>query len=102
MSPEALVVGMCVGITGLVTVLCAWMAHDADQRRAVAETLLAETEARLRETELSMVNCQRAMVNEREAGAGGEVVLWTEWSGWKGWIAAQTVVDGHRILVWFN
>ena len=30
MSPAAVVVGMCIGIAGLVTVLCAWMAHDAD------------------------------------------------------------------------
>lgn len=101
MSPAAVVVGMCLAISVLVTVLCAWMAHDADQRRVVAEEEAAVLAARLRvvERELAMVNGQLSMVNE---AAGGEAVLWTEWSGWTGWLAAQTVVDGRRIRVWFN
>ena len=84
-----------------VTVLCAWMAHDADQRRVAAEEEAADAVARLRvvERELAMVNGQLSMVNE---AAGEEVVLWSEWTGWTGWMGAQTVVDGHRIWVWFN
>lgn len=101
MSPASVAVGMCIGIAGLVTVLCAWMAHDADQRRVAAEEEAADAVARLRvvERELAMVNGQLSMVNE---AAGEEVVLWSEWTGWTGWMGAQTVVDGHRIRVWFN
>ena len=75
--------------------------HDADQRRVAAEEEAADAVARLRvvERELAMVNGQLSMVNE---AAGEEVVLWSEWTGWTGWMGAQTVVDGHRIWVWFN
>lgn len=97
MSAASVAVGMCIGIAGLVTVLCAWMAHDADQRRVAAEEEAAELAARLR-----VVERELATVNECEAQAGGEVVLWSEWTGWTGWMGAQTVVDGHRIRVWFN
>ena len=101
MSPAAVVVGMCIGITALVTVLCAWMAHDADQRRVAAEEEAEDAVARLRvvERELLTVNGQLSMVNE---AAGEEVVLWSEWTGWTGWLAGQVVVKGHRIRVWFN
>lgn len=100
MSPAAVVVGMCVGIAGLVTVLCAWMAHDADQRRAVAEEEAAELLRLLEDERRRASNVMRHASEDR--AAGGEAVLWTEWSGWTGWLAAQTVVDGHRIRVWIN
>lgn len=100
MNPAAVVVGMCLAISVLVTALCAWIAHNADRRRVVAEEEAAEL-LRLLEDERRQASNVRRHASEDRA-AGGEAVLWTEWSGWTGWLAAQTVVDGHRIRVWIN
>lgn len=46
MTP-AVAVGMCIGIAGLVVVLCAWQVRDAEKRMEIAEDLLANAEGRV-------------------------------------------------------
>jgi len=42
----SVVVGMCMGIAGLVVVLCAWMVHESERRLEIVEELLASADAR--------------------------------------------------------
>ena len=43
MSPDAVVVGVCIGISVLVTVLCGLQVRQAERRADAAEELLRQT-----------------------------------------------------------
>lgn len=102
MSAASVAVGMSIGISVLVT-LVAWLqVHQAVRRAEEAEAeagRLASAEAKVARLQ-ALAAKQERLINELTVMPGATV--WSEWTGWTGWLAAQTVVDGRRIRVWFN
>lgn len=97
MTP-AVAVGMCMGIAGLVTVLCAWQVRDADKRREIAEDLLAGADARAARLQ-DTVDRQAALIEEMRAHLADTSDGWVTYQRSRQYRALTAV---QVIKVWEN
>ena len=97
MTP-AVAVGMCMGIAGLVTVLCAWQVSDADKRREIAEDLLAGADARAERLQAT-VDRQAALIEEMRAHLADTSDGWVTYQRSRQYRAVTAV---QVIKVWEN
>lgn len=94
----AVAVGLCMGIAGLVVVLCAWQVRDAEKRREIAEDLLAGAEARARRLQ-GTVTEQATLIAEMRRHIEDTSDGWVTYQRSQGYRAVTAV---QVIRMWMN